>query len=235
MKIATKRFGLPYNPSKEKKSKNKILRQIMLILVLFCAVALSFSFAFAAILRSYISSMSISDSIDSVWISSLGSYWGGIVGGVFSGLCAFLGVFFTIRYYKESDEQKERAAIQPFLLVTVGSIKNTSKGFSLGSAKTEHTEKIGITIKNIGNGFATTLVVLTGFNIGGFAFNHVIATGDSEELFFKANPAELNEGLDFAIQYIDAMRNEYVQEYSLRKENGHIEIECGYPGFLEQR
>lgn len=45
---------------------------------------------------------------------------------------------------------------------------------------------------------------------------------------------ELKEGLHFGIQYIDSMRNEYIQEYDMKKEYSSIKIECGYPGFLEQ-
>lgn len=39
--------------------------------------------------------------------ASVASYWGGIIGGAVSGMLAFLGVFYAIRYYKESDAQKE--------------------------------------------------------------------------------------------------------------------------------
>ena len=59
---------------------------------------------------------------------------GGIIGGVISGILAFLGVFYTIRYYKDSDAQKERAAVQPFLFVKVGQDNRheLSKEFGLG-------------------------------------------------------------------------------------------------------
>lgn len=89
-------------------------------------------------------------------------------------------------------------------------------------------------IKNIGNGFANTLVVHTGANFGGLAFNNVIAVGESIDLFFMVDEDELKEGLHFGIQYIDSMRNEYIQEYDMKKEYSSIKIECGYPGFLEQ-
>lgn len=147
----------------------------------------------------------------------------------------FLG-FFTIGYYKESDEQKEKAAIQPFLLVTVGANKDAS-GFELGPKSDEKnaTKEIKVTIKNIGNGFAKTLVVHTGFDLGGMAYNKVISVGEAECLFFKADPNALVKGLCFGIQYIDAMRNEYIQEYRIIENHEHIDIECGYPGFLEQR
>jgi hypothetical protein len=155
---------------------------------------------------------------------------------VISGVLAFFGVFYTIRYYKESDEQKEIAAIQPFLLVTVGSNKDAKSGFELGPHSDENkaTKEIKVTIKNIGNGFAKTLVIHTGFNFGGVAYNKVISVGEVESLFFMVDPNDLIKGIKFGIQYIDAMRNEYIQEYEVVENHGQIEIECGYPGFLNR-
>lgn len=236
MKIKIKRFGLPYDPEKEKRVKNKIAKHIIIFLCLFIVIAALLAVKLEILMRNHIVSLAINDTIDSTWIGALASYWGGIIGGAISGVFAFLGVFFTIRYYKESDEQKEKAAIQPFLLVTVGANKNTASGFELGPKSDEKkaTKEIKVTIKNIGNGFAKTLVVHTGFNVGGMAYNKVISVGEAEYLFFRADPDDLAEGLCFGIQYIDAMRNEYIQEYMIIENHGLIDIECGYPGFLEQ-
>lgn len=237
MSFKIERFGLPYNPQKEKRKRNKITKHIIIFLCVFVVVAAILALGFALFMRNYIACLSISDTIDSVWIGSLASYWGGIIGGVFSGVFAFLGVFYTIKYYKESDEQKEKSAIQPFLLVTVGADKDTKKGFTLGAKSDEKTDKkeIKVTIKNIGNGFANTLVIHTGFNLGGLSYNKVISVGESDSLFFMVDPNDLKKGIGFEIQYIDAMRNEYVQEYKVSEEHGHIDIECGYPRFFEQR
>lgn len=236
MKIEIKRFGLPYNPRKQKRVKNKITKQIIIFLCVFIVIAATISVGFAIVTRNYISSLTINDTIDSTWLGSLASYWGGIIGGVISGVLAFFGVFYTIRYYKESDEQKEIAAIQPFLLVTVGSNKDAKSGFELGpqSSKKKATKEIKVTIKNIGNGFAKTLVIHTGFNFGGMAYNKVISVGETESLFFMADPNDLIKGINFGIQYINAMRNEYIQEYEIVENYGQIEIECGYPVFIEQ-
>lgn len=236
MPFKIQRFGLPYNPQKEKSKRNKITKHIIIFLCVFVIVAAIVALGFALCMRNYIACLSINNTIDSIWIGSLASYWGGIIGGVFSGVFAFLGVFYTIKYYKESDEQKERSAIQPFLLVTVGSDKDTKKGFTLGDKSDEETgEKIKVTKKNIGNGFANTLVIHTGFNLRGLSYNKVISVGDSDGLFFMVAPKDLKKEIDFGIQYIDAMRNEYVQEYKMSEEHGYIDIECGYPAFLEQR
>lgn len=201
MKIEIKRFELPYNPRKQKKVKNKITKHIIIFLCVFIVIASALSVGFAIVTRYYISSLTINDTIDSTWIGSLASYWGGIIGGLISGVLTFFGVFYTIRYYKESDEQKEKAAIQPYLLVTVGSNKDSKGGFELGpqSVKKKATKKIEVIVKNIGNGFAKTLVIHTGFNIGGMAYNKVISVGDTESLFFMVDPNDLIEGINFGI------------------------------------
>lgn len=96
-------------------------------------------------------------------------------------------------------------------------------------------EKIKVTIKNIGNGFANALVIHTGFNLGGLSYNKVFSVGESDSIFFVVDPNNLKKGIGFGIQYIDAMRNEYLQGYNVSEEHGHINIECCYPRFIEQR
>lgn len=60
---------------------------------------------------------------------------------------------------------------------------------------------------------------------------HVMTT---PSVAYMVDEDELKDGLHFEIQYIDSMRNEYIQEYDMKKEYSSIKIECGYPGFLEQ-
>ena len=165
------------------------------------------------------------------WASFLGSYIGG--------LCTLIALIATIHYYKESDKQKEKAAIQPFLHVTVGGNEREQQtGFSLpGNPKKnpEELNEVKVTIKNIGNGFANILVIHTGANLGGLGFKRVITVGDSIYTFFMVDPEKLEDGLHFALQFVDAMRNEYIQEYEMKRDGSHILIDCGYPAFLEQR
>lgn len=236
MKVEYKRFGLPYNPQKEKKTKNKLVRHIVLFLIVFIAVAVLLTLGVEALIRLSVAHLSVNNEMNATWIGSVASYWGGIIGGMISGILAFIGVFYTIHYYKESDEQKEKASIQPFLHVTVASGSSAMRGFSLGKLSEDKKEQkqVNVNIKNIGNGFANTLVVHTGANFGGLAFNNVIAVGESENLFFVVDKNELNKGVHFGIQYIDSMRNEYIQEYDMKMEHNSVKIECGYPGFLEQ-
>lgn len=67
------------------------------------------------------------------------------------------------------------------------------------------------------------------------AYNKVISVTESECVFFMVEPNLLKKGISFGIQYIDAMRNEYIQEYTVIERYEHVDIECGYPRFLEQR
>lgn len=166
-------------------------------------------------------------------LEKLHVYWGSIIGGVISGILAFLGVFYTFRYYKDSDAQKERAAVQPFLLVKVGQDNRHEllKGFGLGKVPENEKKRkeVKVSIQNIGNGFATTLVIYTGANIGGLAFNKVIPVREFAYTFFMVDPGNLKEGLRFRLQYIDSMTNEYIQEYTMEADGGSIEIDCGCP------
>ena len=233
MKIEMKRFGKSFEPRNEKRKKRNALLGVLVFLLVAIAVVALVSISIEAAIRHCVVLGQ-----EEIWAASVVSYWGGIIGGVVSDILVFLGVFYTIRYYKESDAQKERAAVQPFLLVELGQDPRheLSTGFSLGD-RTDDKEKqktINVTIKNIGNGFAKTLVIHTGFNVGGHAFNKVINVGDKAYTFFVLNKDNLQGGVSFSLQYIDSMTNEYIQEYTIKSKYSTIEIECGYPQLLGQ-
>lgn len=233
MKITMERFGKPFNPGEERRKKRNSFLSVILFLI--CAVA---AVAVITIIIEHLIRSLVVSGQEETWAASVASYWGGIIGGVVSGVLAFLGVFYTIRYYKDSDAQKERAAVQPFLLVKLGQDNRSdlSKGFSLGKVPEDDKKRkeVRVSIQNIGNGFATTLVIHTGFNIGGLAFNKVIPVGECAYTFFMVDPENLKEGLHFGIQYIDSMTNEYIQEYTMESDGSLIKIECGYPQLLKQ-
>ena len=94
MKVTFKRFGLPYNPQKDKKNKNKIIRHIVWFLFAFIAISVLLTLVVEALIRISIAKLAINDTIDSTWIGSLASYWGGIIGGMISGTLAFIGVLY---------------------------------------------------------------------------------------------------------------------------------------------
>ena len=233
MKIKMQRFGKPYEPGKERRKKRNSLIVVLVFLFIAIVLVALVSIGIETVIRHRVVL-----GLEETWAASVASYWGGIIGGGVSGILAFLGVFYTIRYYKESDAQKERAAVQPFLMVDLGQDPKYEQGhgFSLGN-QTDDKEKqktINVAIKNIGNGFAKTLVIHTGYNVGGFAFNKVITVGDCTYTFFVLNKDSLKDGLSFALQYIDSMTNEYIQEYIIKEESSAVVIECGYPQLLEQ-
>lgn len=45
----------------------------------------------------------------------------------------------------------------------------------------------------------------------------------------------VENGLQFAVQFVDSMRNEYIQQYELIRKEGNLWIDCGYPAFIEKR
>lgn len=233
MKIEMKRFGKPFDLGKEKRKKRNSLCGVIVFFLIAIVIVAIISIGIEAAIKHYVVLGQ-----EETWAASVASYWGGIIGGVVSGILAFLGVFYTIRYYKESDAQKERAAVQPFLMVELGydPRHELRTGFNLGD-RTDDKEKqktINVVIKNIGHGFAKTLVIHTGFNIGGLAFNQVINIGDCVYTFFVINKDNLKDGASFALQYIDSMTNEYIQEYIIKAEHDIIDVECGYPQLIEK-
>lgn len=95
MKIKIKRFGLPYNPGKERRVKNRTTKHIILFLCLFIVVAVMLAIGFEILMWNHIASFAINDTIDSTWIGSLASYWGGVFGGAIFGVFAFFGFFYN--------------------------------------------------------------------------------------------------------------------------------------------
>ena len=222
------------------KGKKWVWRLILILIVggfiVFAAVKCE------GIIRRSVAELSVDNDANAAWIGSLASYWGGILGGIFSGIIAVIGVFYTIQFTREADRRKERQGIQPFLNVKIvskssgGSIKQfkiaDDPKYVDGKA-TQEFYPIYLSITNIGNGFATTLVIHTGYNAGGLRFNYVILIGESIYIYFIADSEELKEGLCFSLQYVDSMTNEYIQEYTVKSRNDRISIDCGYPQLLE--
>lgn len=198
MKVAMMRFGKPFSPEKQRYEKRKTMRNAIIFLLLFVIATTGITILIEKIIRN-----TIIPGQEETWAASVASYWGGIIGGIISGILAFIGVFWTIRYYKDSDAKKERAAIQPFLHITLDRDVHMGEGgigFSLGNLdkKEIKRDKINVEIKNLGNGFATTLVIRNGENIGGLKYNRVISVGDVARCFFMVDPECLDDGLDFA-------------------------------------
>ena len=114
IKISINRFGRDQLQRKKKKWLIPVIIGLVLIA----------TFIFLAIkgedlIRSNIVKLSVDNDANATWIGSLASYWGGILGGIFSGAIAIFGVFYTIQFTREADRNKERQSIQPFLNIKI--------------------------------------------------------------------------------------------------------------------
>ncbi|WP_455808421.1 hypothetical protein [Clostridium butyricum] len=188
------------------------------------------------------------NNLNSAWISSLASYWGCIVGSIISGLLTVIGVFWSIKYYRDSDAVKSRVEHLPFLIARVNIEVHANDIFDPNTQcfNIEHTSSSGekevycfVTLKNIGRSFANTLTVNYGENFGGMEFNRIIQVNDTVNFCFVINLKnfEAIDTLEFSIIYIDCMTNEYIQSYTIKLKEGthkNVPIDNGYPMFLAQ-
>lgn len=192
------------------------------------------------------------------WTSSLPSYWGGVIGGVISGSISFLGVFWTIKYYRNSDLTKSRIEHMPFIHIllkraqcirTIKEDKENVINFPGRFYKIDRNSlvEIDLSLENIGNGFANTLVLHLGWNAGGEAFQRLLKIGEKDylQLRFYLDDTKHISNISFAIQYVDCMTNEYIQHYTVKCSSilsllpaediaKNIQIENGYPQFIGQ-
>ena len=189
-------------------------------------------------IRCSIGKLSIDNDANATWIGSLASYWGGIIGGVFSGTIAIFGVFYTIQFTREADRKKERQSIQPFLNVeVVGKPSGTVKKFQIADEPkyvegkaTQEFYPIYLSITNIGNGFANTLTFGTGENLTGISFKEVFTVNQKKEILLNVQTYKMGKRVTFFIWFADSMTNEYIQYYELkRNEDGILLIQIKSP------
>ncbi len=252
--VYEERFGI-----EKKRKKQRYVRWVLLIIVgLFIICGLTIGVQ--NIIRCSINSLAVTDNLNATWIGSLASYWGGVLGGIISGVLAVIGVAWTIKYYKNSDAAKTRIEHMPFLMAEVkGYSENKNIGSVTGDvelykidSKIINTSPINkdeqraqriiyyrIALKNVGQGFASTTVIYTGENIGGQAFYELIQVDCTSELCFEIhlNKEIKGDKINFAVCYVDCMTNEYIQEYCVQWKGDHlndVKIQQGYPLFLGQ-
>lgn len=244
--IIEKRFGKISKPS----NKRWLKKALLVLIFLFIITAISFGLLYF-IEKNYKINMEI-------WISALPSYWGGIIGGIISGTISFLGVFLTIKYYRNSDLTKNRIEHMPFIHISlldakcvesekyedIKVIEVPGRYYEINKNKAV---LVNLILENVGHGFANTLVLKLGNNFGGEAYQKLLRVGDREKLQLKFYPDDVQHALpiSFSLQYIDSMTNEYFQEYSIDCKkiiglefidniNESISIENGYPNFIGQ-
>lgn len=220
------------------------------IVIIICAVIICIILQFG--LQAYARIVLSKGAVDETWVSSLASYWGGILGGLISGSLAYIGVRLTIRYYKESDAKreaadkeaqavKERDEVRPFLHVKAAGKAGAPQGAIPLGTGSENNMKSGIKVKvsNIGNGFAYTSVIDSYRKDGNNrAYNKIFEKGTETELYFKVDSDCLTEGtkIPFSIYYIDSKGNKYIQSYEMlgKGKSSIPRIDNGYPKFIEK-
>ncbi|CZR81528.1 hypothetical protein [Clostridioides difficile] len=246
------RFGIT-----EKKIRKGYCNTALLVLILIVVICV-ITLGVQTHIQNSIGELSIqndSNNLNATWIGSLASYWGGILGGIISGLLTFIGVAWTIKYYRNSDLIKSRLERMPFLRIELkeytGKKIDGIELYEIGIKKIEESHNSEVEnfyyrmrVKNIGQGFANTLVIYTGENAGGIAYNKLIQVDDSSEFCFKVHMIKdvskkdvPKYELNFAVRYIDCMTNEYVQRYKIKcegKNHNDIKIDTGYPTFVGQ-
>ncbi|EGT4532605.1 hypothetical protein DFK95_14405 [Clostridioides difficile] len=236
----------------EKKSKNGCCKIVVLILLLIgfiCVLTLGVQ----TYIQNSIGKLSIpndANNLNATWIGSLASYWGGILGGIISGLLTFIGVAWTIKYYRDSDVVKGRLEHLPYLEIELKEYTHEkidgidTYKINMKSRNEKDTFKgkklyYRIGVKNIGRGFVNTLAIDTGENAGGMEYSEVIQVNDNSEFCLEVHTIkDVSEcEIGFAICYIDCMTNEYAQRYRIEWKNqspNDIKLYNGYPEFLGQ-
>lgn len=217
----------------------------VLIVIILVTFFILFSMTFAQMIRCNINKLSVDNNADATWIGSLASYWGGIIGGIFSGIIAIIGVFYTIQFTREADRKKERQGIQPFLNAEIvrhpsGQAKSfqiVDKESSINEMANKEFFKIYLSITNIGNGFAKTLTFGTRENFAGVEFSEVFTINERKEILLSVQKSRLEKEIKFFIWFIDSMTNEYIQCYELKqyKDSTEFSLDIGYPELLEHK
>ena len=242
--INMKRFGKNQSKKKKSKWKNVIIPSVLLIIIFVgCAYKVE------NLIQSSVVKLSVDNDVNATWIGSLASFWGGILGGIFSGIIAVFGVFYTIQFTRGADRNKLRQSIQPFLNVnkvtSQYNYKNNSdiKQFQISGVnrqddklKPQSLESIYLEITNIGNGFANTITFGTGENYLGIAYKDVFTINETKIVRLNVPKQKLNEGFIFNILFLDSMANEYVQEYEIRhyQTGEKYYIDVGHPELIER-
>ena len=172
------------------------------------------------------------------------SYFGGAIGGIISGTFTFLGVYYTISYYKESELENDRKKVLPFLLIdynTDQGIEN-EPGFSLFnphrvSGPIDYDKEVNFQLKivNIGNGFAKTNIFFTGYSIEGNEFCKTIMQEKPYYFSLLIAKEDLIRGATFGIQFRDPMSNTYNQYYHVYiNKNGRYVFDSDYPKLVKK-
>lgn len=232
-KISITRFG----QDQLRKRMKKWIKPVIIGIVL-TAIFAFFALKGEDIIRSNIVKLSVDNDANATWIGSLASYWGGILGGIFSGTIAIFGVFYTIQFTREADRNKERQSIQPFLNVKIVASPSgeTVKQFNIVDGKAEQSfYPIYLSITNIGNGFANTMTFGIGENLTGLSYKEVFTINETKVVKLDVQKYKMSKGVRFFICFADSMTNEYIQYYELKRDSSGTgyDLDIGYPNLID--
>ena len=81
MKISMERFGKPYDQGGERRKKRNAIAGVVLFLMAVLIVSALLTVLIETMIRGYVVSGQ-----EELWAASVASYWGGIIGGIISGM-----------------------------------------------------------------------------------------------------------------------------------------------------
>ena len=240
--IEISRMGVP-------QVKKSCLREIIKMFV-YVAVAIIFcilffySFKYLELyIRNIYSVKPYNEANTATWISSVASYWGGIIGGAVSGMISLGGTFIIINYYRKSDISNRQISNQPFLNIKL--LDNYSnKPANLNDflhlcdiGKGDRIIYTHIELKNVGKSFARTGVYYNGSNFGGNAFQYIVEAGETLEkkvlIGIKYSKQDVEASL--GIMFFDCFMNEYIQVFNFKVDGNtkSVNVEADYPNLTQ--
>ena len=172
----------------------------------------------------------------------LPDHWSSVFGSVFTGLMAYVGVVFSIQYYRRSNREYERLKIMPYLDVTVietgGEVKaedDIPEGEDvIVSPEYGMAEQTGIwlkmTIRNVGYGFAKVLSFWFEGNNLSVTVNKMLTTEEQMEAVFVMPKSN---SYPFFLTFVDPRMQLYAQRYSLCRDGGRMVCKSNVPMPIE--
>ena len=112
LKITMRRFGKPFNPGEERRKKRNSFLSVVLFLI--CAVVV---IAFATIIIEQLIRALVVPGQEETWAASVASYWGGIIGGIVSGILAVADVFVPFFFGRGFDKVIILLSLFSFIII----------------------------------------------------------------------------------------------------------------------
>lgn len=240
MKIDISRVGV--KKQKQKSQMNRLYYFLPFVIIVISIYLFKEFDEYIRLINDYVSS---SENNTSIWISSLASFWGAILGGIVAGITSIVGIILTIRYYRDADSNNRMLENRPFLNIRgVNFFQNNIPYKIRDLCQFGSGEKhiiIEIVLENIGKNFLRTLTYNDATNFGGYEFNYVIKANQVLEQNFQV-VILYDSGCEYKIvfTYMDCFMNEYAQEIIFRVNDNFntlkdkVNIEANFPILIEK-